>query len=144
MNPFDFVNAINSTNKPDLIAGSENDDLTEKAYVPFVVNRTFSYFPETLLYVNQINMLPHLDNKLQNSYLLNTIRPGKRFAKWVKREDVEDLDAVKQYYGYSTDKARQALSVLTTNNLHYIKQKLQRGGNNDQTGNSRRSEAQNR
>jgi hypothetical protein len=140
MNPFDFVNSINQTKK-DLLKDAE---VSETEYVSFIVNKAVSYFPETILYANQINMVPHTENKLQYHYLLNTIRPGKRFAKWVKREDVEDLDAVKQYYGYSTDKARQALSVLTTNNLHYIKQKLQRGGNNDQTGNSRRSEAENR
>lgn len=140
MNPFDFVNSINQTKK-DLLKDSE---VSETEYVSFIVNKAVSYFPETILYANQINMVPHTENKLQYHYLLNTIRPGKRFAKWVKREDVEDLDAVKQYYGYSTEKARQALSVLTTNNLHYIKQKLQRGGNNDQTGNSRRSEAENR
>jgi hypothetical protein len=140
MNPFDFVNSINQTKK-DLLKDSE---VSETEYVSFIVNKAVSYFPETILYANQINMVPHTENKLQYHYLLNTIRPGKRFAKWVKREDVEDLDAVKQYYGYSAEKARQALSVLTTNNLHYIKQKLQRGGNNDQTGNSRRSEAENR
>lgn len=140
MNPFDFVNSINQTKK-DLLKDSE---VLETEYTPFLVNKALSYFPETILYANQISMVPHTENKLQYHYLLNTIRPGKRFAKWVKREDVEDLDAVKQYYGYSTEKAHQALSVLTTDNLHYIKQKLQRGGNNDQTGNSRRSEAKNR
>lgn len=136
MNPFDFVNSINQSKK-DLMSDPE---VSETDYVPFVVNRTVSYFPETILYANEINRYQFLDNKLQYHYLLNTIRPGKRFAKWVKREDVEDLDAVKQYYGYSTEKAQQALSVLTVDNLHYIKQKLQRGGNNDQTGNSRRGE----
>lgn len=136
MNPFDFVNSINQSKK-DLMSVPE---VSETDYVPFVVNRTVSYFPETILYANEINRYQFLDNKLQYHYLLNTIRPGKRFAKWVKREDVEDLDAVKQYYGYSTEKAQQALSVLTVDNLHYIKQKLQRGGNNDQTGNSRRGE----
>jgi hypothetical protein len=136
MNPFDFVNSINQSKK-DLMLDPE---VSETDYVPFVVNRTVSYFPETILYANEINRYQFLDNKLQYHYLLNTIRPGKRFAKWVKREDVEDLDAVKQYYGYSTEKAQQALSVLTVDNLHYIKQKLQRGGNNDQTGNSRRGE----
>jgi hypothetical protein len=140
MNPFDFVNSINQSKK-DLLADAE---ASEADYISYVVNRTLSYFPETVLYVNGINRYQFLDNKLQYHYLLNTIRPGKRFAKWVKREDVEDLDAVKQYYGYSTEKAHQALSILTIDNLHYIKQKLQRGGNNDQTGNSRRSEAQNR
>lgn len=140
MNPFDFVNSINQSKK-DILVDAE---VSETDYVPYVVNKSVSYFPETILYANEINKYQFLDNKLQYHYLLNTIRPGKRFAKWVKREDVEDLDAVKQYYGYSTEKAHQALSILTTDNLHYIKQKLQRGGNNDQTGNSRRGEAKNR
>ena len=140
MNPFDFVNSINYTKK-DLLSVS---DVSETEYVPFVVNKAISYFPETILYANEMNKYSFLDNKLQYHYLLNTIRPGKRFAKWVKREDVEDLDAVKQYYGYSIEKAQQALSVLTVDNLHYIKQKLQRGGNNDQTGNSRRGETEKR
>jgi hypothetical protein len=74
------------------------------------------------------------DNKLQYHYLLNTVRPGKRFAKWVKKEDVESIELVKLFYGYSTEKAQQALTVLTASNLHYIKQKLQRGGNDDKTG----------
>lgn len=137
MNPFDFVNSINSQQKEDLLKVSE---VSETDYIPFVVNKSFSYFPETILHANELNKYPFLDNKPQYHYLLNTIRPGKRFAKWVKREDVESLDAVKQYYGYSTEKAQQVLSILTVDNLHYIKQKLQRGGNNDQTRNSRRGE----
>lgn len=140
MNPFDFVNSINQSKK-DLMVDPE---VSETDYIPFVVNKALSYFPETILYSNQMNIFPLLENKLQYYYLLNTIRPGKRFAKWVKREDVENLDAVKQYYGYSTEKAQQALAILTIDNLHYIKQKLQRGGNNDQTGNTSRGEAKKR
>lgn len=131
MTPFDFVNSI-TTNKKDLMKGTENDELSESSYVPFVVNKALSYFPDTVLYANEMNRCK-ADNKLQYHYLLNSIRPAKRFAKWVKRDDVEDIESVKQYYGYSTEKAAQALSILTTENLHYIKQKLQRGGNNDQT-----------
>jgi hypothetical protein len=140
MNPFDFVNSINQSKK-DLL---KDDGVSETDYVPFIVDKTLSYFPETILHANQMNMVPYTENKLQYHYLLNTIRPGKRFAKWVKREDMEGLDAVKQYYGYSTEKALQALSILTIDNLHYIKQKIQRGGNNDQTGKSCRSETENR
>ena len=80
-----------------------------------------------------------IDNKLQYHYLLNSVRPAKRYAKWVKSEKTEDVEAVKEYYGYSTDKAAQALTILTPENLHYIKQKLQRGGNNDKIGVSGRS-----
>jgi len=131
MNPFDFVNSINQSKK-DLMSDPE---VSETDYVPFVVNKALSYFPETLLYVNELNQRPFVDNKLQYHYLLNTIRPGKRFAKWVKRENVEDIDAVKQFYGYNVEKAQQALTILTVDNLNYIKQKLQSGKNNDQIGN---------
>ena len=122
MNPFDFVNSINQTKK-DLFADGE---VSESEYVPFVVNKALSYFPETILHANEMNRAG-IDNKLQYHYLLNTVRPGKRFAKWVKRENLEDLECVKEYYGYSTDKALQALTILTSDNIHHIKQKLQRG-----------------
>ena len=128
MNPFDFVNSINQTKK-DLLADGE---VSESEYVPFVINKALSYFPETILHANEMNRTG-IDNKLQYHYLLNSIRPGKRFAKWVKRDNVEDVEVVKQFYGYSTDKALQALNILSIENLHYIKQKLQRGGENDKT-----------
>ena len=127
MSPFDFVNAINSSKK-DLLADPE---VSETDYVPFVVNKSVSYFPETILHANQMNMFPLLDNKLQFHYLLNSIRPAKRFAKWVKREDMEDVEAVQLFYGYNIEKAKQALTILTADDLLIIKQKLQRGGNND-------------
>lgn len=132
MNVFDFVNDINGPKK-DLMTGTENDALSESTYVPFVVNKALSYFPETILHANAMNAISFTDNKLQYTYYLNTIRPGKRFAKWVKRDDIESIQLVKSYYGYNTDKAIQALTILTSENLHYIKQKLQRGGNNDKT-----------
>ena len=139
MNPFDFVNSINSSKKEDLF---KDPEVSETEYVPFLVNKSLSYFPETVLYANDLNKYPFVDNKLQYHYLLNTVRPGKRFAKWVKRGNMEDIEAVKQFYSYNTEKAQQALAVLTVDHLHYIKQKLQRGTNNDQTGNSSRSDAE--
>jgi len=128
LTPFDFVNSINQ-NKKDLLA---DGDVSESEYVPFVVNKALSYFPETILHANEMNRA-NIDNKLQYHYLLNSIRPGKRFAKWVKREDINDIELIQQYYGYSNEKAKQVLSILTADNLHYIKQKLERGGNNDQS-----------
>ena len=130
MTPFDFVNSITYNKKP-LMTGTENDELAESSYVPFVVNRALSYFPDTILHSNEMNRYSGSDNKLQFSYLLNSIRPAKRFAKWVKRENMSDIEMVKNFYGYNTEKAVQALSILTQDNLHYIKQKLERGGNND-------------
>lgn len=134
MNPFDFVNSINTTKK-DLL---QDPEVSETSYVPFVINKSLSYFPETILLANDMNK-SHIENKLQYHYLLNTVRPGKRYAKWVKREDDSDIEAVREFYGYSMDKALQALHILTPENIHYIKQKLQRGGNNDQTGSTSRS-----
>ncbi len=142
MSPFDFVNAINS-NKKNLMVGTENDELAEGSYVPFIVNKSLSYFPDTILYANEMNQFNALDNKLQFSYLLNSIRPAKRFAKWVKREDIENVELIKQFYGYSTEKAIQVLSILTSDNLHYIKQKLERGGNDDNSRIASRGETKN-
>ena len=142
MSPFDFVNAI-THNKKQLMTGTENDELAESSYVPFIVNKSLSYFPDTILHANMMNRST-VDNKLQFSYLLNSIRPAKRFAKWVKREDNESVELVKQFYGYSTEKALQVMSLLTSDNLHYIKQKLERGGNNDNSRIASRGEAKNR
>ena len=130
MNPFDFVNAINMSKK-DLMTGSEDDQQTEKDYVPYVVNRSLSYFPDTLMYVNEINQYRDLDNKLQFHYLLNSIRPGKRFSKWAKKEENSDLQYVIQYYGYSIDKAKQVLSLLSQEQLSMIKRILTGGVEND-------------
>lgn len=129
MNPFDFVNSINYTKK-DLL---KDPEVSETSYVPYVINKSLSYFPETIMYANEMNRV-QADNKLQYHYLLNTVRPGKRFAKWVKKDDTESIELVKLFYGYSTEKAQQALTVLSQENLHYIKQKLQRGGNDDKIG----------
>lgn len=138
MNPFDFVNAINQSKK-DLMTGSENDELAEKGYAPFIVNKSLSYFPDTLLYANEVNMIHHVDNKLQFHYLLNSIRPAKRFSKWVKKEDSDDLEVVKEYYGYSNEKAYQALSILSKDQLNHIKEKLEQGGLYESSRHSRGS-----
>jgi hypothetical protein len=126
MTPFDFVNAINSNKKLDIMSGTENDELAEKAYVPFVVNRALSYFPDSLMYANDMNINNFLDNKLQFHYLLNTIRPAKRFSKWVKKDD-SDLQLVMQFYNYGVDKAKQVLPLLSTEQLSIIRNKLQSG-----------------
>ena len=123
MNPFDFVNAIN-TNKKDLIV----DDLSEKSYVPYVINRQLSYFQDTVLLANEMNKHHQLDNKLQFHFLLNTVRNRKRFSKWFKPQDETDLGVVKDYYGYSNDKARQALTILSPNQIKVLKKETQKGG----------------
>ena len=126
MTPFDFINAINSRAKKDLMAGVENES-AESDYVPYVTNKTLSYFTETVMYANEMNRNSHLPKKLQFHYLLNSIRPGKRYTKWIKKEDSEFLELVKQYYGFSDEKARQALTILSDQQLSTIKITLTRG-----------------
>ena len=123
MSPFDFVNAV-SLNKKDLMV----EEGVENLYQPFLINKALSYFPDTILYANEINTCPHLDNKLQFHFFLNSIRPAKRFSKWVKKQEDNDLTAVMEYYGYSPEKALSALSILSSDQLITIKQKLEKGG----------------
>jgi len=123
MNPFAFVNAIN-IEKKDLIV----DDITENQYVPFMVNRQLSYFQDTVLVANEMNRYHHLDKKLQFHFLLNIVRKRKRFSKWSKADSINDMEIVKEYYGYSNEKARQALSLLSEDSLEQIKSKVDKGG----------------
>ena len=125
-NPFDYLNAINS--KTDIIRESDDPERTEKDYVPYMVNRGLSYFPDSIMYANEMNGLAHLDKLLQFDYLLNSLRPRKRMSKWAKKREDSDLDAVVEYFGYGYKKAQQALSVLSTQQLQQIKQKLEKGG----------------
>ena len=123
MNPFDYVNAINYSKKDIMVT---RDD--EKVYVPFMVNRSLSYFSDTVLLANEMNKYHHLDSRLQFSFLINIIRKRKRFSKWVKPELENDLESVKEYYGYSNEKARQILSLLSPSQIKQIKEKVNKGG----------------
>ena len=104
------------------------DDITEKAYNSFLVNRSLSYFPDTILAANEMNLHPHLDNRLQFDFFINIIRKRKRFSKWYKPETISDLEAVKKYYGYSNEKARQVLTLLNTEQINELKLKVNTGG----------------
>ena len=106
----------------------DEDALTEKEYPPFVVNRTLSYFLDTIMYANEINTHHHADNKLQFDYLLNSIRSKRRFSRWLKPEKNDDLDAIKEYYGYNDQKAREVLDILSEDQLSLIHKHLQKGG----------------
>ena len=123
VSPFDFLNTINST-KVDLMEDPDN----EKLYTSFVVNRSLSYFPDTVAIANEMNRYHHIDSKLQYHFLLNIVRKRKRFSKWDKPELENDIELVKEYYGYSNDKARQVLPLLSTENLTIIKNKVAKGG----------------
>ncbi len=108
-NPFDYVNAI-LQNKKQLI----NDDITEKDYNAFIVNRSLSYHKDCIMYANEMNRRHFLEKKLQNDFLLNTVRSQKRpFAKWVKSAKSEDLACIKQVFGFSDSKASEAARLLT-------------------------------
>ena len=123
MNPFEYVNAINYTKK-DIMT----DDITEKGYAPYMINRQLSYFPDTVLAANEMNRNHHLDNRLQFDFFINIVRKRKRFSKWHKPETVSDLEAVKKYYGYSNDKARQVLTLLNSDQINELKNKVMTGG----------------
>lgn len=123
MNPFDFLNAVNHTKEDIMI-----DDVAEKAYNSFMVNRGLSYFHDTALIANEMNINHHLDNRLQFDFLINIIRKKKRFSKWAKAHKIDDVEVVKEYYGYSNEKARQAIKLLSSEQLDELKKKVYKGG----------------
>ena len=123
MNPFEYCNAINYTKKNIMV-----DDIAEKAYSPYMVNRQLSYFPDTVLAANEMNRNHHIDNRLQFDFFINIVRKRKRFSKWFKPEQISDLEVVKNYYGYSNEKARQVLTLLSTDNIKELKNKVAKGG----------------
>lgn len=125
ISPFDFINSINST-KEDLMV----DDQAIKDYNPFIVNKGLSYFADTIYDSQMMNLNSHLPKDMQYKYLINSVRPRKRYSKWFKRDDKLDADltAIRQYYGYDISKAKTALSILSEEQLNIIKQKLETGG----------------
>ena len=127
MNPFDFLNAINYT-KIDVISTSENPEKAEKLYNPFLVNRGLSYFQDTVLYCNEMNMRHSMDKKLQFDFLLNSIRKNKRFSKWHKAEVDEDTQLISDYYKCNIRKAKEIQLILSTSQLRELKQKMHVGG----------------
>jgi len=120
----DWLNSINS-NKKNLIS---EDSLTEKAYLPFIVNKCLSYFPETVFHANQMNMMSHLDKRMQYEYFLYKIPKKSRFSKWYKVEESQKIENIKQYYGYSTQKAKQISHLITDEQEEIISASLQKGG----------------
>lgn len=123
LSPFDFLSDLNY-DKKNLIV----DDITEKQYTPFMVNRGLSYFNDSISAANIMNQYHHLDKKLQNDFLINILRKRKRFSKWEKQKLDNDIEVVKEYYGYSNEKAKQILDLLSKEQLQIIKQKVDKGG----------------
>ena len=120
MNPFELIKSISSTKKDIL----EN----EKDYNAFMVNRGLSYFPDTVIYANEMNKFHHLDSRLQYQFLINTIRKRNRFSKWNKSIESENINAIKKYYNYSNEKARDVLPLLSNKNLNTIRGRINYGG----------------
>jgi len=120
----DWLNSINFT-KENLM--EDNPDL-KKEYAPYVINRCLSAHIDCVLFANEMNKNHHLDKDLQYSFYLNSLRKKKRFSPWLRKDKVTDLECIKQYYGYSNEKASQALKILTKEQLTFIKQRLDIGG----------------
>ncbi len=123
MNPFEYANAINYTKKNIMV-----DDIAEKDYNSFMVNRSLSYFQDTVLMANEMNKNHQIDKRLQFDFLINIVRKRKRFSKWLKNTVESDVEVVKEYYGYNNQKARQALTLLTPEQINVLKQKVNKGG----------------
>ena len=131
-NPFDFVSNINGAKK-DLIRDSDNPDLMEKSYKPFLINKALSYFIDTILYANEMNSAKHVDSMLQNDYYLNSVRSGKRFSKWAKPIENLDIESIQEYYKISYIKALEISKVLSKEQIDLIKIKIINGGNHVQS-----------
>ena len=116
----DWLNSINF-NKEDL-----SYDI--KTYPPYIINRCLSGFIDTIMYTNEMNRYHNLDKDMQYSFYLNSVRKRKRFSPWLRKDKVNDLECVKEYYGYSNEKASQALKILDKTQLNFIKQRLETGG----------------
>lgn len=125
ISPFDFTNSITDSKASIII-----DEESEKQYNAFIVNRAMAFGADTVIAANEMNARPHIDNKMQYDFLRSVVRKGKRYNKWIKSEE-EDLDAIQQYFGYSFNKAKDALRILTNENITEIKNILVRskGGN---------------
>ena len=124
MNLSDFLTSINSS-KENLV---EKEPLCEKEYIPFVINKCLSYFPDTIFYANQINVRSGLDKKMQYDYLRLSVSKRKRFSKWFKEEKNDNIKLIQEYYGYSYRRAKEVLECLTDDNIKTIKDSLKTGG----------------
>jgi hypothetical protein len=120
----DWLNSINHT-KENLL---DQDPDSIKKYPAFIVNKCLSSHLDAILFANEMNKNAHLSSDMQYSFYINTLRKRKRFSPWLRKDKTKDLDIVKQYYGYSNEKAMQALSILSKEQIDFIKQRLDIGG----------------
>ena len=122
----DYLYSINQSKKNIL----DDDPDAARKYPAYVVNRCLSSFTDTVLYANEMNKNSHLPPKMQYDFFINSVKPRKRFSPWARKDSIDYLDVVKEYYGYNDDKALQALRILTKNQLDKITYLLRKGGNN--------------
>ena len=120
----DWLNSINQTKKNFV----DEDPSTEKDYSPYVINRCLSGHLDTVMFANEMNKYHFLPKKMQYDFFINIVRPKKRFSPWLRKDEIKDLDLIKRYYGYSNEKAKQALRILTKEQLNFIKSKFETGG----------------
>jgi len=123
----DYINAINYTKEP--LLDTEDEEWIKK-YPPYIVNKCIAPFTDSVMLVNEINQLHHLDKKLQFDFLINSLRPRKRYAPWMKAKKLESLEYVKEFYGYNNEKAKAALDILNDEQISAIKERLNKGGRN--------------
>ena len=120
----EWLNSIN-TSKNNLI--DEDIDL-EKKYPSYIINRCLSGHIDAVMFANEMNKHPNLAKKLQYDFFLNSLRKRKRYSPWLRKEQIENLELVKKYYGYSNEKAKQVLHILTREQLSFIRDRLETGG----------------
>lgn len=120
---FDIINSINSK-KNNLL----EEGIPEKEYVPFIINKNFSYFSDTVMHANELNSKPLIPKKYQYEYYLKSIRPRKRFSKWFKKTDSPNLDLIKKYYNVSNKKAIEYLNILSKEQIAFISNEMDEGG----------------
>ena len=118
----DWLNSINFTKE------TPEDPTEIKTYAPYIINRCLSGHLDCVMFANEMNKYSFLDKDMQYSFYLNTLRKKKRFSPWLRKDKVTDLEIIKQYYGYSNEKASQALKILTPEQIKFIKQRLETGG----------------
>ena len=124
-NPFDFVKSV-SYDKKDIMV----DDIEEKAYQPFLINKALSYHQDSVFLVNEMNIRHGTDNRLQYLFFINTLRKRKRFSKWHKPYESKKLDTVKNYFGISTQRAKEYLELLNDKQYRELKNRMRIGGKN--------------
>lgn len=125
MNVFDIVNSLSRFKDSEF---NENDSEMEKQYIPYIVNRSFSYYPDTIIHANEMNQRALLPKRMQHDYYKYSLRARKRFSRWLKKDKNSDIELIQQYFGFSKKKAILALTILTQENLESIRAEMDQGG----------------